>query len=410
MNRLATELFDLPFLSDPNRYVPRIIIVALLLQIALSLQLWLPYDRTFPLTSLLASFPVLYGLTGDGLLMGLLVAGALLLWLLPTSRFGLLLITFALVAFIFEDVVRLQPWVWLYALTLWLLPRPPGRRSLGNSDTEQGSAVLKSRATFPSAEDTLRLRITLLLILAGLHLWSGLWKMNPAFIAEVVPAFLDPFGFASMLRSVPEAGFVVPVLEMLGGVLLLFERTRRGGILLLGALHLVIAGALLVLGSNTVVIPWNVAVTFLLFFCAEPGRLLRASRLSTKSILAILIFWLLPGLRIVGMNDAWLSGELYSGNAIESLYYFHESDRPNLPRVDSLYHLYHPGSAEESLLIGAWCLDDLNVPFYPEERYYRRLAATLCKRLVRPEEGGIRMSLRAPFTSRERTVVWGCGE
>ncbi len=406
----ATELFDLPFLSDPHRYVPRIVIVTLLVQIILSLQLWLPYDRTFPLTSLLPSFPVVYGLTGDGLLMGLLLAGALLLWLLPTSRFGLLLMTIALIAFILEDVVRLQPWIWFYGLTLWLLPRPPGRRSLSMSGVDRGSSVLKIRATFPDVKDTVQLRGTLLLVLAGLHLWSGIWKLNPAFVAEVVPAFLNPFGVSSLLQSVPEIGFVIPLLEIVGGVLLLFFRTRRVGIGVLGTLHLVIAGTLLVLGSNSVVVPWNLAVTFLLLFSAEPDRLWRVLRLSTKSILAILLFWLLPALRVVDMNDIWLSGELYSGNATEALFYFHESDRSNLPRIDSLHHLYHPGSEEESLLIGAWSLDDLNVPFYPEERYYRRLAATLCGGLERPEEGGVRISVRSPFTSRERTVEWECGD
>ena len=410
MSAIITRFLSFSWWSSPHHLVPRVVVIALLTHLLLSPQLWIPSGRTFPMTSLLASFPVVYGLTGDLLLLALLLIGMLLLWLLPTARFGLLLMTIALVAFILEDIVRLQPWIWFYALVLWFLPRPPSRRSFQSAETKQGSALLARRAIFPQPADTNRLRRTLILILGGLHLWSGVFKLNPAFVAEVVPQFLEPFGLDRLLGSLPEIGFLIPLLEIAGGLLLLFRPTRRSALVTLGVLHLLVALLLLLAASNTIVIPWNVAVALLLCFCDAPRLRLASGGLSAKEILAILVVWILPGLRLVGLNDTWLSGELYSGNATGSLFYFHESDRDNLPAVDSLYHFYLPDSEEELILIDGWCLDDLNVPFYPEERYHRRLAATLCEQLGRPEEGGMRISRRAPFTSRESVVVVACGE
>ena len=137
----------------PHELVPRILLVALLLQILLTFNLWLPVDRSFPMVSLLESAPVVYGFGGDLLLLLLLVASATILWFLPTSRFGLLGLTFALAAFILEDIARLQPWVWLYASILWLLPKPPRRRPFGEEVSDEGRERIRRNALYPTEAD-----------------------------------------------------------------------------------------------------------------------------------------------------------------------------------------------------------------------------------------------------------------
>ena len=395
----------------PHELVPRILLLALLLQILLTINLWLPIDRTFPMVSLLESMPVRYGFGGDLLLLILLVASSILLLFLPTSRFGLLGLSFALGAFVLEDIARLQPWIWLYVAILWLIPKPPRRRPFGDELSERGRERIRRGAIFPTDADIGTLRLRLRVILAGLYVWSGVWKLNPAFAREVVPRFFEAFGLGGIPVELPAIAWTIPLVEIVAGALLFFTRTRRVATLLLISLHLLIILALSVMGWNIVVIPWNISMILLLLICRIPdwttGRTLL--RPSPGLVVAVLLFWALPSLRLLGFGDAWLSGELYSGNNIEAVFIYHASDRVNVPPVDPSVLYTRPGTDQEFLSLNGWSVSELNVPMYPEERYALRLAAPLCRSIDRPDAASVRVSIRHPFTSREHLVERSCG-
>ena len=394
----------------PHELVPRILLVALLLQILLTFNLWLPVDRSFPMVSLLESAPVVYGFGGDLLLLLLLVASATILWFLPTSRFGLLGLTFALAAFILEDIARLQPWVWLYASILWLLPKPPRRRPFGEEVSDEGRERIRRNALYPTEADVAAALLRLRVILAGLYIWSGIWKLNPAFAREVVPRFFEAFGLGAIPPELPAVAWTIPLVEILGGVLLISVRTRRVAAHALIALHLLIILALIAMDWNAVVIPWNLSMILLLLVCRPSDRGDSRSRLRPTPglIISLLLFWLLPSLRIAGLWDAYLSGELYSGNNVEAVFLYHTSDRVNVPPVDPSHLYTRPGTGQEFLSLNGWSMSELNVPMYPEERYALRLAAPLCRPMDYPDSAAVRISVRHPFTSREHLVERGC--
>lgn len=407
---MSTEGISTRLQRVPHELVPRIVLAALLLQILLTLNLWLPIDRTFPSVSLLESMPVVYGFGGDLLLLVLLAASGAILWLLPTSRFGLFGFTFALAAFILEDVARLQPWVWLYVSILWLLPKPPRRRSFGEGASDEGRERIRRNALFPTEADTAAAYLQLRVILAGVYVWSGVWKLNPAFAREVVPRFFEVFGLGAIPLELPVIAWLIPLVEIVGGILLLLGRTRRIATIALIVLHLLIILALIVMGWNVVVIPWNISMILLLLVCRPFGRGAGRARLRPTPGLgaAILLFWLLPSLRIAGLRDAWLSGELYSGNNVEAVFIYHASDRANLPPVDPSLLYARPGTGQEFLSLNGWSVSELNVPMYPEERYALRLAPHLCRSMDYPDSAAVRISIRHPFTSRETLVERGC--
>lgn len=396
---------------SPHVLIVRVLISALVIQLLISYRLWLPIDRSFPTVSLLEGMPVVFGFGGDLLLMILLLASALLLAILPTSRFALLGFTLAAFCLVFEDINRLQPWFWFTTVILWLLPRPPRKGPFVDGTTEEGVEVLRRHALFPSAEESEAFRHRLRIILSGLYVWSGIWKINPAFVDEVVPRFFEAFGLAGISTTIPAVAWLVPLVEITGGFLLLLPRRRRIGVILLTGLHAAIVLVLLLMNWNHVVIPWNVALIFLLFISSGVQEMAapRGRRLIPSLVTAILLFWILPSLRIVGLWDAYLSGELYSGINVEAIFTYHESDRPNLPPIDSSLLYFRSGTEEEFLTLGGWCADELGVPMYPEVRVALRAGATLCERLARPEAAGVSVSVREPFSGREYLVRRGCG-
>lgn len=396
--------------TDPHRLIPRIVVGMFLLGMILSWRLWVPIDREFPLVSLLESFPVLYGVSGDLLLLTLLLAGMGLLWVAPSSRFSLLLITFALLGFILEDVNRLQPWVWFSLLILWLLPRPPGRRSFQDGTSQKGSELLRRRAMFPDRGATERLELTVLIVLAGLYLWSGLWKLNPLFAAEVVPTFLSGVGLEGVAESLPVISWLVPVVEVLGGLSLLTRFGRKVMVRVLIGLHLCVIIALLFLSWNSVVIPWNLALIALLLALPESAQIRTALLFKGKGLAALLLALVLPLFHLNGWLDSTFAAELYSGNGTVAVFSFHEDDRERMPEISDRFHFYTPGTDVESIVLNGWCNEELNVPFYAERRYAMRVGEALCARMTRPAEARLRISEMTPFTSKEEVLEFRCGE
>ena len=389
--------------GDPTSLVVRIVVVALLVGLALSWRVWLPIDRGFPLVPLVESIPVLYGVGGDALLVGLLLAGLLFLLVDPSARFPRFMITFAIILLVVEDVVRLQPWIWVYMLLLWSLPR--GKRERGKGKGEGGGSE--------GGESSLLGR-RLLLILSGLYVWSGLLKMNVAFAREVLPWFVEPFGLHAFAAEQVWLGWIAAAIEAAIGILLLMRSTRRVAAIGATALHLFIMLSLTLHGWNLIVIPWNVVMILLVWITVRlhrddaPARHAARARIAPAHVVIVLLVWIMPLLFLVRLWDGYLSGSLYSGANTTALFFFHESDRARLPAIPRAAHYFVEGTSEEIISIDTWCSEELGVPFYPEERYYRSVGRTLCARVERGDAAGLRMAVRARVTGVERVVEEGC--
>ena len=145
----------------------RIITIAFLFQMGLSLQLWVPLERSYPSLPFFSSLPWSYhpwltSLLSGVFLIGLVIASSVVRW----RQSALLLALGCFLLLLLEDVNRFQPWAYVYLAFLismaWYHWRPHPKRLVG----------------------------TLQFILVMVYLWSGVHKINVQFIHDVFPLSL----------------------------------------------------------------------------------------------------------------------------------------------------------------------------------------------------------------------------
>jgi hypothetical protein len=160
-------------------------------------------------------------------------------------------------------------------------------------------------------------RLFLTIILGGLYFWSGLNKLNPWFYDEVFCWFFSPFS-----NQLPiTLSYIIPFLEMLSGVLLLFSGMQKSAAFFCIIKHGLIATLLspLFLNWNGVVIPWNICLALLLFLIYyQPNPQLIAIRKTYITYFAIVGIWLAPAFWYVYWWPTPLSFHLYSGYHAEA--------------------------------------------------------------------------------------------
>lgn len=267
------------------------------------------------------------------------------------------------------DQMRWQPWVYQYLLLFIII-------ALHHS---QGSD-----------EQSTRLSLSLLqLIVAMLYLWSGVHKLNYSFIYQVLPQLLAPFQNYLPIDRMPLVllGICLALSEIFIGCGLLFQRTRKLAICLALVMHAVVLVLLIAKRYNTVVWPWNIALSFavlILFWrsdtniwqtCArwrECRTFERAAQVLaiTVAVLPILSFW--------GWWDLYLSGALYSGKAPVAVVRVNERISEKLPET-AKQQLFTTESNERMLPVFEWSLAALNVPPDPEARVFRQITREVCK-------------------------------
>jgi hypothetical protein len=341
--------------------------VAMLSGMLLSPKLWLS-SRSYPhapVSDLLPTVPPPFDAVWFAAM--LLLLGAVVV--LPRLRRWLLAALLVLaVASALWDQSRWQPWFYQYLAMLTAL------------------AWAAWRSDAPRAEEA-ALNVCRLIV-AATYAWSGVQKMNAAFVADVYPWLLQPLLTVlpqSLHRLASGLGPVVPFVELAVGVGLLVRRVRPlavGGAVVMHLLLLVVLGPT---GHrwNSVVWPWNVAMILLLLalFWRTPDLGLRAilwPRDCLYARAALLLFGVLPGLHLVGLWDAYLSASLYSGNTLEAYVVFSHAQREQLP-ADVLPHL-EPRGELWRLDVSTWSMREMNVPDYPARRVYLRVAEELARR------------------------------
>ncbi len=218
------------------------------------------------------------------------------------------------------------------------------------------------------------------IILAGLYFFSGLAKLQPAFIHDIWNNLIlrNWLGIYTESGWIFRLGYALPLLEMGGAILLCFSRFRRVGIFLLVAMHLLILLLLGPLGLNrsSVIWPWNVCMPLLLIllFYKHPLQLPYAFFKQPFAWLLVACFGILPWLHVLGRWDHYLSFTLYSGGV--SQLYICTDDPAALQamapymgnRSNGMVPCRFPVSAYQ------WGIKAMNTAPYPEERVFRSIA------------------------------------
>ncbi len=96
----------------------------------------------------------------------------------------------------------------------------------------------------------------LMLIFIATYFWSGVHKINPNFNAQWMHALTKHFSnIPLIIRQV--FTYLVPYIELLMGVFLLFNATRKLAVIAIVGMHVTIILTLFWLGYGYNVVPWN---------------------------------------------------------------------------------------------------------------------------------------------------------
>tara|TARA_R110001632_G_scaffold43376_7_gene110179 strand:- start:6964 stop:8133 length:1170 start_codon:yes stop_codon:yes gene_type:complete len=316
----------------------RILVITFAISFLLSFDLW-GNDRTFPL------FPIL---------------NLEINWIHKLLQYGFLIIAFTCIFFpkknlikiflffliflIFLDQIRLQPWV--YFISLCLLP-----------------------FAFKIKKIIVLQYLKILFIVA--YVWSGFHKLNENFIVFVFESILvDGFNINSihLITSLKKLGYLIPIIEISIGLFLLFKKTRKLGFIFLLTIHIFIIYYLVFgLRGNYVIIPWNILMivaSYFLFYSTESTM-----KIPQNNFLKILLLVvsLLPVGFLMGKIDQTVSFSLYDGK-LKSLYLLETNYKNTNNDIDET--VIKKGYLKD---FNAWTFNDMNVPFYPENRFVKQL-------------------------------------
>ncbi len=332
-----------------------ILCYAFIAGILLSLKLWVN-DHNFPSLPILPGsnllpFPFDYILTG---------AFLLLLAVLPfiKKKKPVSVAAFLMMLLLFTgDQNRLQPWAFQYAIMFSCV-------TLIYQFKKEKAAVFNDALCW---------------IITGIYLWSGLQKFNENYFTDTAYWLMEPvdtlLGFEA--KTTGKIAWIIPPLEVLLAIGLLFKRTTRASVWFLIVMHLFIMVDMGLLRSyNHVIQPWNLAMVLLLLLLlygrSELPLFSRRKQILQNRYLAMvfLVFWILPSLSLINLWDSYLSSRLYSGNSSNGYVFISDKVRQKLPEYLKKQVLEKDGNPY--VYINNWSMEELSVPCYPERRIYKK--------------------------------------
>ena len=232
----------------------------------------------------------------------------------------------------------------------------------------------------------------IILIFFATYFWSGVQKANEAFYIQWLSALNKHFSFLPQL-FLETFTYAVPWLEALMGVLLLFNKTRKFGVLFILSMHTIIVLLLFYLGYGYNVVPWNIqnmlsviiifwtlkTLTFTEFFV----------QYFNKQKLAILVFTILlpTANNLTGFYDNLLSFHFFTADLSYYNVYLNEELEDKLPDHIKVFYRFDDGKAY--LNMNEWAQYDNKVLFYPEERIIKYMDKYLRSFAENPNEKGL---------------------
>jgi len=320
----------------------------------ISINLWLQNGRTFPLVPIFDFLDGVHSYVHVGLYFISLACMAMIVFFQPKKSIILAIVILEITSCLF-DVMRWRPFEYQFICTLVLF--------LLNRNNHKAFLAM------------------FIFILSVIYIHSGLHKINGGFLYSVWEGM--------MLRSflhVPEAyieklhyvGLIVPAIEILGGVLLLFMKNKRPGVLLMMGMHLLI---ICMLGSSNffytlVVLLWNGAMLAFLISIErwQPVTDYKAATLNKGNYILLLLWGIMPVLNLGGYWNDYLSSSLYSGKSLYIKVVLHNPDDvPQLQPYLKPDKKLKSESGGSSISIIKWANEQTRVIPYPQEWYYKRL-------------------------------------
>lgn len=336
----------------------RIIALAFFAQIFLSLNLWFPTDRVYPVIPYFSWLDFKLGDLGTAFFSGLFVLFLGMatfehkfqkqLLILALSCLGLLML---------EDVNRFQAWVYIYATLLSVIAY-----NFWKIDAQ-------------------KLLSSLQFVLAMIYFWTGIQKLNVQFINDVYPWLMGIFSWTAPLVDYKFLGYGIGIFELLLGCSLLFRRTAKWAVIMGLFLHLGILILLIKDQWNSVVYPWNVAMVLLLVVLfwkqeANDSKTILSNTLPHYAIL--FLFGFVPLLDMCKLAPHGFGLGMYSGTTMECDLIFDDAVGGICVPQKLQEHLLYKSPEESKLSVDDWGTIDLNVPPFASLAVYRQVAKEFC--------------------------------
>lgn len=338
-----------------------IVLFFLLAGSAIAWPLWRA-QRDFPLAPIV---PWLNRLPGSTVpVLAVAAAAALLMSPLSRGTWPAIVALGAGAVVIGQDQTRFQPWLYQYAVMALLLMTAFRDRS------DESAARAENACRF---------------VLISLYAWSGIHKMNAAFVAHIMPWLMSPIvaRFPALAAIVTPAAYAAPLAEIAIAIAFLFRSTRRIAAALAIAMHI---GLLFALGPwglnvNAVVWPWNVAMIALVYALMwrseTDARTILWNRGWRPHLAAVVLLGACPALSFIGLWDDYAAFSLYSGNAPFGELVVSARVRDRLPAAAAPF-TRELSDGDSFVSLDPWARQSLHVPVYPAERVHRAIASSLC--------------------------------
>lgn len=323
-------------------------ILAILSMMLYAPELWIS-TKDFPVIPLFDWIPIPTS-PFDSILAGVFFVSQVVYLFKPKRWLGwLVFIQYVLLSMI--DQNRLQPYFYQSALTIFAI------------------VLYKEKA---AAKKVL---YTVILIFLATYFWSGVQKLNGIFYEEWMGALLKHFSF------VPEVllqafTYAVPWLEALLGLFLLFNKTRRIGVLGVVAMHSIIIVMLLYLGYGFNVIPWNVQnilSVLIIFWVLETNSVFDffTHLISPEKGLIFIFTFILPLSNLFGYWDHLLSFSFFTSKL--DYYYIQIDDSLKDKLPEGAKKFYRSNENMTVIYLNEWAGEINKVLLYPQPRVAKKV-------------------------------------
>ena len=232
----------------------------------------------------------------------------------------------------------------------------------------------------------------IILIFFATYFWSGIQKVNEAFYIQWLSAINKHFSFLPQWFLIAFT-YAVPWLEALMGVLLLFNKTRKFGVLFILVMHSTITFLLFYLGYGYNVVPWNIqnmlSVVVIFWTLKTKNAFEFFIQFFNKQKIAILVFTIIFPLanNLTGFYDSLLSFHFFTADLNYYNIFINEELEDNLPDHIQKFYRYQNGKAY--IQMNEWAQYDNKVLFYPEERIINFMDVYLRSFAENPSEEGL---------------------
>jgi len=361
INKLFRVKFWAATMLNKNDVLIQITAFFWLVQKLLSWKLWVT-ERTIPIVP---CFDILENTPGfiHWFLLGASIFLLLYLLIWPNEKSLQIVLIILEIASCTLDQNRWQPWEYQYLFILFIV------------------VINKNKQVLP----------VFLFVMACIYFYSGFYKFNSHFLPQIWDKMIlkDFLKLDKSIRHISVlyySGFIIPIVELLGGLGLMIKKYRKATALLLIGMHSII---LIILGPwglqyNQIIWPWNVAMIIFLLYI-----IYHESSIPFKWVILfngwnklVFISWLvLPILCIWGWWDNFLSANVYSGSTPNIFICVNDSSKLKFP---SGYYLKNETpkicAGKITISLQKWAMAEINVPVIPQLRVYKKIEADFLKK------------------------------